>query len=140
MPVTFLTGGCHCGAVRYRVMGAVQGLFHCHCSICRRIHGALFASAALIAADRFVVEAGADRLTRYESSPGNARYFCAVCGAAIYSSSEQVPAIRFFTVGTLDGGAHPGHSRDRQCHIFVGSKVPWWQIGDDLPQFAELPS
>jgi len=134
-----LTGGCQCGAVRYRVEAPAQGLFHCHCSICRRIHGAMFASAAVVAADGFVIEAGADRLTRYESSPGSSRFFCSVCGSQVYAAAEQLPRIRFFTVGTLDGGSHPGHPHDQESHIFVGSKVPWWPITDDLPQHQEMP-
>ena len=129
-----VTGGCHCGAVRYRVAAPASEVCHCHCSICRRLHGAAFVSFALVPPDSFVVTQGADQLSRYDSSPGAQRYFCARCGAQIYSDVETLPDIRFYTVGTLDGGVHPGHAPEKERHIYVGSKMPWWHIQDDLPQ------
>ncbi len=138
MPESSLTGGCHCGAVRYRVDAPAQETYHCHCSICRQIHGALFASFAIVAPGDFVITDGADGLTRYDSTPGVQRYFCRRCGGQIYSDVDKLPDIRFYTVGTLDGGAHPGHAAGQERHIFVDSKVPWWRIADGLPQSAEL--
>jgi len=81
--------------------------------------------------------AGADRLTRYDSSPGCRRYFCARCGAHLYSDVDSLPEVRFYTIGTLDGGVHPGHAREKERHIHVGSKMPWWHITDDLRQDDE---
>lgn len=132
-----LTGGCQCGAVRYRVEGPAQYVSHCHCSICRRLHGAIFASFAVVHPELFVIERGGEILTCYDSSPGSHRYFCSRCGAQIYNDVEQLPGQRFFSVGTLDGGAHPGHPPDQERHIFVSSKVSWWPITDGLPQLEE---
>ena len=129
-----VTGGCHCGAVRYRVTAPADEVCHCHCSICRRVHGAAFASFAIVPPARFVVTEGADRLTCYDSTPGVRRYFCARCGAQIYGDVDKLPDIRFYTIGTLDGGVHPGHAPGRERHIYVSSKIPWWQIGDGLQQ------
>ncbi|MGH6959031.1 MAG: GFA family protein [Dongiaceae bacterium] len=133
----FRTGGCHCRAIRYRVTSPARETYHCHCSICRQIHGTLFASFAIVPPGDFVVTEGADRLTRYDSSPGVQRYFCRRCGGHIYSDVEKLPDIRFYTVGTLDGGAHPGHDAGHERHICVASKVPWWLITDNLPQSPE---
>ena len=132
-----VTGGCHCGAVRYRVTAAADEVCHCHCSICRRVHGAVFASFAIVPPASFVVTEGADRLTRYDSTPGVQRFFCARCGAQIYGDVEKLPDIRFYSIGTLDGGVHPGHAPGKERHIYVESKMPWWLIADGLPQFAE---
>jgi hypothetical protein len=129
-----LTGGCHCGAVRYRVTAPARELCHCHCSICRRIHGSVFASFAIVARDRFTIEQGAEQLTRYDSSAGAQRYFCAHCGGQIYSDVDSLPEVRFYTVGSLDSGAHPGHPAGSERHICVTSKIPWWPITDDLPR------
>jgi hypothetical protein len=41
----------------------------------------------------------------------------------------------YFSPGTLDGGVHPGHPADKECHIYVGSKAEWERIADDLPQY-----
>jgi hypothetical protein len=85
----------------------------------------------------FIITQGADRLTRYDSTPGVQRYFCGRCGAQIYGDVEKLPDIRFYTIGTLDGGIHPGHAPEKERHIYAGSKMPWWQITDDLPQVEE---
>jgi len=132
-----ITGGCQCGAVRYRVTAPANELSHCHCSICRRIHGAVFASFAIVSPEHFIVEQGAEGLQRYDSSPGAQRYFCSRCGSHIYGDVETLPDMRFYTVGSLDGGAHPGHAPENESHIYVGSKIPWWHITDNLPQTEE---
>ena len=132
-----LTGGCLCHAVRYRVEGPALEVCHCHCQMCRKIHGALFASFAVVKADRFRITEGEEKLTCYGSSPGVRRYFCATCGGQVYSELEQTPTVVFFTVGSLDQGVHPGHEPGKEQHIFVGSKIPWHEIRDDLPPFEE---
>ena len=43
----------------------------------------------------------------------------------------------FVSTGTLDDGAHPGHGDGKESHIFWGSKVPWFEPGDDLPKADE---
>ena len=132
-----VAGGCHCGAVRYRVTAPADQVCHCHCSICRRVHGAAFASFAIVPPGAFIITQGAERLTRYDSTPGVKRFFCSRCGSQIYSDVHKWPDRRFYTVGTLDGGAHPGHASENERHIYVGSKLPWWRIADDLPQVDE---
>ena len=133
-----VTGGCHCGAVRYRVTAPADEVCHCHCSICRRVHGAAFASFAIIPPNTFVITHGAERLNRYDSTPGVQRYFCPRCGAQVYGDVDSLPDIRFYTVGTLDGAAHPSRAPEKERHIFVGSKMPWCHIADDLPQHDEF--
>lgn len=133
-----LFGGCLCGAVRYHIEGAAQEVYHCHCSMCRRTHGALFASFAVVRKDQFIIDMGAETLSCYESSPGVFRFFCARCGCQIHGELERRPDARFYAIGTLDGGSHPGHAPRHERHVFVGSKVPWWPITDGLPQSEEF--
>ena len=132
-----LTGGCQCGAVRYRVTAAAQELYHCHCSMCRRLHGTVFASFAIVPRSHFIIEKGADDLRRFDSSAESCRCFCVRCGSQVYSDVHKWPDLRFYTVGTLDAGAHPGNAPASERHIYVGSKLPWWHITDDLPQVEE---
>lgn len=132
-----VSGGCQCGAVRYRVTEPARELYHCHCSMCRRLHGAVFASFAIVGRESFLIEHGDEILRRYDSSAGAYRCFCGHCGSQIYSDVAKFPDLRFYTIGALDGGAHPGHAAGNERHIFVGSKIPWWHITDDLPQAHE---
>lgn len=132
-----LKGGCQCGTVRYVVSEPARALSHCHCSMCRKLHGAIYVTFSEVPRTGFRIERGADNLAEYQSSPGNHRHFCRTCGCQLYTEIDSTPDAVYYATGTLDGGAHPGHPKSREQHIFVGSKVPWFKIADDLPQKDE---
>ena len=128
------SGTCLCGAVRYEIDGPFHTMLHCHCSICRKNHGALFVTfvSAPLAGFRWL--AGEDNITRYPSSDQFDRPFCKTCGSAVPMPSPALGLV-FAPAGTLEGdpGIRP------QGHIFVGSKASWYEITDALPQYAEYP-
>jgi len=131
--VTMISGSCLCQAIRFE---AKQVVFfgHCHCSMCRKAHGAAFATFAGVPAEDFRYLAGAELIQRYESSPGSHRAVCPVCGAnAPVKSADNrmmyVPAGLFDS----DPGVRP------TLHMFVGSKAPWWEIDDKLLKYEEYP-
>lgn len=127
-----ISGRCQCGHVAWQLDADITFMSHCHCSICRRIHGAAFGTFAHGSASAFHWSAGEEAIARYESSPGVFRCFCRICGS-------QVPVIERDEVcipaGGIDGD--PGARPTR--HIFVGSKAPWHEINDSLPRFEEFP-
>jgi len=128
-----IKGSCLCRAIQFEA-DQVEFFGHCHCSMCRKAHGAAFATFAGVPARAFRYVAGADHARLYESSPGSYRAFCPTCGSntPIKSSESDtfyVPAGLF----NDDPGARP------VLHMFVASKAPWWEINDDLPQHAEYP-
>jgi hypothetical protein len=104
--------------------------------MCRKAHGAAFGTYAAGRAADFRIVSGEDRITRYRSSPGIVRTFCARCGSTLHGLSESKPEIVDIVLGALDDdpGIRPG------CHIFVGSKAPWLEITDRLPQHATRPA
>ncbi len=123
-----IRGSCLCGAIRFEI-DRVLALTHCHCTHCRKLSGAAFATYAHVAAGKFRFVSGEDRIVRYESSPGSLRARCAVCGCpapgkAPYLETVSIPA------GLLDDdpGVRP------MLHVFAASRAPWWTIADDLPQ------
>ena len=128
-----LEGGCQCGAVRYQVVGEPFFMVYCHCVQCRRANGTSLATSINIRTRDFVVSQGADALRAYESSPGNHRHFCSVCGSPIYGEMAAYPELRSIRAGTLDDD--PGLRSIG--HIHVSSKAPWFEIRDDLPQYKE---
>jgi len=130
-----LRGSCLCGGVRYEISGPLSYPLNCHCSMCRKAHGAAFRSRARVKADDFRWMQGAELVTYYESSPGNHRGFCRVCGSPLLSRFDNDPRSYGLPLGALDDdpGIKPGF------HVFVASKAPWYDITDELPQFAELP-
>jgi hypothetical protein len=127
-------GSCLCGALRYQIDGPFSAMMNCHCSMCRKEHGSLFATYAVAPATGLRWIAGEDRVARYRSSAHGVRAFCPTCGSAAPGVSPEM-GIVFAPAGNLEGdlGITP------QRHIFVGSKAPWYSIPDGLPQHEAYP-
>lgn len=128
-----ILGGCQCGAVRYRLSAPVQRVEHCHCSMCRRLHGALFASFGVARRADFQLE-GEDALGDYPSSPGVHRRFCTACGGQLAVEIDSKPEQIVVCLGSLDAGMAPGHAPAAERHAWWGSKVAWYDPGDNLPR------
>ena len=127
-------GSCLCGGVKFRINGALSHARHCHCSMCRKAQGAAFRTRASANANEFEWVQGESLVTFYESSPGNHRGFCRVCGAPIVTKFDDA-AYYGVPLGALDDdpGVRP------ELYVHVASKAPWFTITDDLPQFAAGP-
>jgi len=121
------TGGCLCGGVRYRILGALRGVIACHCSQCRRTSGHY---AAMTSAPSANVElTSSDHLRWYKSSDTAERGFCGVCGGNLFWKQVGRDAISI-TAGTLDTPTNLAVEE----HIFVADKSDYYSIDDDLPK------
>jgi hypothetical protein len=128
-----IAGSCLCGAVRYEITGSLLGAGHCHCPVCRKSHGAAFATWGFVNPDEFRWISGVELVHGYESSPGKQRCFCRRCGSPlVFTDAGKVMEV---VLATVDGD--PG-VRPKE-HIFVGSRVPWHEITDALPQYETWP-
>jgi hypothetical protein len=123
-----LTGGCHCGHIRYAIDGERFDQTLCHCTICRGTSGAPAVAWFTVRTPSFQVTAGA--LTRYRSSPEAERGFCGACGTQITFQSEASPDEIDVTTASLDDPA----AEPPRDHTFVRSRVPWLVLADDLPR------
>jgi hypothetical protein len=128
-------GSCLCGKVRYEIHGALTGVLNCHCSDCRKAHGAAFRTRATVQSKDFIWLSGEELVSHHEASPGEFRTFCSVCGANLVTKFTKKPEVYGFALGTLD--SDPGVKPE--CHVFVSDKAPWHDITDGLPQYAEYP-
>jgi len=129
------TGKCLCGVVRYRIDAPIEQVTHCHCSMCRKTHGAAFASYASVPLDAFHFMSGKDQLGVYHSSQHVTRTFCIRCG-----SNLQFVDNREHELGVVLGTLDTPLAVVPQSHIFVDSKASWYDIGDKLPQYEnDLP-
>jgi hypothetical protein len=123
-----IRGSCLCGGIRFEIEAA-RSLTHCHCANCRKLTGAAFASFVHVEASKFKLLAGRDLMQRFESAPGSFRSFCSVCGSTTPSQAPYLTTVSI-PAGLLDDDpvVRP------RLHVFVGSKAPWWEITDNLPQ------
>ena len=130
-----LKGSFLCGGVRYEIDGQLDGALNCHCSMCRKAHGAAFRSRAGIRAKDFRWVSGEEQITWFESSSGNHRGFCRRCGSPLLSRFDSRPDVYGLPLGCLDTdpGVKPA------MHVFVDSKAPWFEITDALPRHREFP-
>jgi len=126
-----LLGRCECGAVRYRVADAFRYAGNCHCSRCRAATGSAFKPFAGIERDRLELAGGADNLLIVGESDANDTR-CASCGSLLFSVVRDGAYVHV-AMGSLvdEPSIRPTE------HIFVGSKAPWFEITDELPQFEE---
>jgi hypothetical protein len=94
-----LTGGCQCGALRYRLDAAPSGTHVCHCRMCQKASGGPFIASTLVPTSSFVVTRGA--LSTFKSSDIAERGFCAACGTPLtyrFLAGQNVGV----TLGSLD--------------------------------------
>jgi hypothetical protein len=126
-----LEGRCECGAVRYRVADEFRYAANCHCSQCRAATGSAFKPFAGIERDKLELTDGEDSLLVFgEDDLNNTR--CAACGSLLFSVVREGAYVHVALGSLVDPpGVRPTE------HIFVGSKAPWFEITDDLPQHVE---
>jgi hypothetical protein len=126
-----LVGACQCRAVRYRVADAFRYAANCHCSRCRAATGSAFKAFAGIETEKLEVTQGADTLLVFgEDDLNDTR--CAVCGSLLFSVVRDGEYVHVAMGSLVDAPS----IRPTE-HIFVGSKAPWFEITDDLPQAEE---
>ena len=91
------TGGCLCGALRYRFdRGAVIAASNCHCIDCQRSTGSGMATIVLVPTEALEIE-GEPRFYTVVGTAGShvSRGFCPNCGSPVISGVDEDPAIRF---------------------------------------------
>ena len=120
-------GTCLCGSIKWFISGLPQAAYHCHCSMCRKAHGAAFATYYLVAAEKFSWRSELDTLQAFQSKLGLMRSFCSECGSIVPNHSDTDEII-YVPAGSHDDGP------DVDAHIFTASKAPWYNIKDSLPQ------
>jgi hypothetical protein len=103
--------------------------------MCRKAHGAAFATFARVKANTLRFTTGEEHMVRFRSSPPVQRCFCPSCGSPIVFLYDGMPEAAWLVAGTLDEDPVVRPS----SHIFVASKAPWHDITDGLEQHAEYP-
>jgi hypothetical protein len=125
-------GSCLCGSLTWEFNGEVRESSHCHCSMCRKAHGAAFATFYMVNSANFKWTSDLSMRKMYYSSQALARSFCAQCGSVVPGTSDE-DMTAFIPAGCHDQGPQI------ESHIFVDSKAPWLTIIDNLPQHNSYP-
>ena len=127
-------GGCLCGKVNFEFDELLPQVAHCHCSMCRKFHGAAYATIASVPRSKFRWTKGKDVLKEYRAENNTIRTFCRHCGSSLSFFSPRAPSeVIEIALGTVDGDIPV----KPDAHIFVGSGANWTVVCDDLPRFEE---
>jgi hypothetical protein len=129
-----VTGACLCGAVQWSYDASFTAMAHCHCSVCRKHHGALFATVVAGPLTTFHWRQGTEKIGTWRSSARLSRAFCTECGSKVPVLEPDSQRV-CMPAGALDGelGIRP------QMHLFAASKSAHYTIADGLPQHDEYP-
>lgn len=129
-------GSCLCGRVAFVIDQPPLLARFCHCGRCRRARSAACAANLFVTRDGLRVTRGAEAMVRYKLPEAErfTQVFCRDCGAPL-PADFPARGVAVVPMGALD--TDPGIRP--QSHIFVGSKAPWYEIADPLPQYATYP-
>ncbi|HVW88692.1 MAG TPA: GFA family protein [Gaiellaceae bacterium] len=125
-----MTGGCSCGAVRYRLASEPLFVHCCHCRSCQNQTGGAFAINVLIETERVEVTAGEPQPVEVPRDDGSTQriHRCPVCQVAVFSEYTW-PELAFVRAGTLDDPA----AVEPDVHIYTRSKLPWVVLPEGVP-------
>ena len=129
-----IAGGCHCGAIRYRIEGGPLTHALCHCRDCRRHAGAPLVGWTMYREDQVTVTQGTPRI--YESSANGRRQFCPDCGTGLfYTNAAMLPGIVDVQSATYDDpDAVPA-----RIQIQLAERIGWMKDAHELPGFERYP-
>ena len=131
-----LTGGCLCGAVRYKVSGDQIFSGRCYCNDCRKTSGTGH-NAVFAVAEQAVSITG--KLTNYTKPGGSGqpftRRFCPVCGSRIAGVGPALPGMVLITASTLDDP----EKFVSQMSVFASRAPSWDRPPPGTPSFPEMP-
>ena len=118
------TGGCQCGAIRFRISGQIGRPSICHCRMCQKQFGGFF--SALVTAPEDGMEWTRGELSYFQSSINIDRGFCSNCGTPM---TYRHPGGLELAIGTFDDRI------DLQPQIQVNheARLPWVETIFDAP-------
>ena len=126
-----LSGGCFCGAARFRVEGEPVDVGYCHCRTCQRSTGAPVVAWGSWDADRFAWLSSEPQTL--QSSAQGQRRFCGTCGTHLLFWTADEPELVDVNLVTLDEPAAVAPS----YHIWTASRISWFDTADALPRFPD---
>lgn len=127
-------GSCLCGAVTFRLDGAFERFFLCHCAHCRKDTGSAHAANLFSSTATLEWLSGQDKVQTYAlPQTRHVRSFCSTCGSAMPQVTPEFIAV---PAGSLD--TDPGLMPD--AHIFVGRRAAWDRNLEVVAAFDAFPS
>jgi len=133
----FFTGGCLCGAIRYRMTGSPEFVMQCFCRDCQKATGTGHTTIVGVLQSNLTVEGNPRTFTVVGESGGRVtRHFCGVCGGRLFTSGDLPGPMRMLQAGSLDDV----NAVAPTAAIYVRDAARWDKIDPALKTFDRMPS
>lgn len=126
-----ITGGCYCGAIRYKASRVPKYSGVCYCNDCRKIAGAQSVAWITFFVEDFEYTKGGP--VRFQSSEHVTRAFCGTCGTCLSYQNDNRKSEIDLTMASLDD---PEKYPPRNL-VFPDEKLSW-DVHLNLPRFNDL--
>jgi len=123
-------GSCLCGAIEFSAVLPSKWCAHCHCSMCRKQHGAGYVTWVGFEDQQVNFLRGKDDVSWYASSTGAERGFCRHCGSSLFFRSQRWAGELHISLGCINGEI----DRRPQANVFFDRHVSWMPIDNTLKQ------
>ena len=124
---------CLCQAVQFEVDRFDAQAGHCHCTMCRKFHGAAFATLGSAPAAHFHWIQGESDVKAYTAENGTVRSFCQHCGTSLFFATPNFAGDSIEIALAVFDDDIPVQPN---AHIFVDFGANWVVATDDLPKFS----
>lgn len=126
-------GSCLCEAVKFRIDAFLPQIGNCHCRMCRKFHGAAFATYADVEKSKFEWICGEESLKDYTAENGTVRTFCRHCGSSLmFSTPRGADDVVEIALGAVDGDLPV----KPDAHVFTDFSANWTTVSDELPKYS----
>jgi len=126
-----MKGSCLCGKITFEIDGFLPNIANCHCSMCRKFHGAAFGTYGTVNSLKWIT--GHDSIKTYQSSQKAERGFCSHCGSSLFYKLRSVDSPYEIALGVLDEEPNYPVNAD----IYCASKAKWSEHMGNVEQFSE---
>jgi len=123
-----VAGGCLCGAVRFEADLPSKWCAHCHCSVCRKAHGAGYVTWVGFDKSRTRIIEDDGQLQWYASSAEAQRGFCRQCGSTMFFRSERWAGELHIVLACFDDAI----DREPQANVCFDTHVEWMPVNAEL--------
>ena len=126
-------GSCLCGAISFSVTGFSEQAANCHCTMCRKFHGAAYGTLVGVSGLKWL--SGMTSLKEFISpNNGAVRSFCSACGSSLGYRVKDAPISEIeLAIAVFDGDIPV----NIDAHIYTEYKANWCELLDQLPKFKE---
>lgn len=133
-----IKGSCQCGQLTYELLKAPKKVIACHCKECQILSTSAFSVTAMVAEEDIKFKGKMKEWGRPADS-GNRSHakFCPYCGNRVYHFNPEAPEIVKLKLRPVDSSVD--HIFEPTAHIWLSSKVSWFEPPEGVEQFEKQP-